>query len=161
MLCEGEYRRNKRELTEILPAPSIETFHTMTCRWGPFGHRASRCEGSFVTGVVDSSRIAFAQMIPGPIRWFQRFSEASVCPRPVSARAGVPMTTFKVPCPSCEAKVLIKNPNLIGAKVECPKCKYRFKVEEPKDQAPAESGNAAKDAKPASAATAKRGTAKG
>src|SRR5437868_10375516 len=41
------------------------------------------------------------------------------------------MTTFKVPCPSCEAKVLIKNPNLIGTKVECPKCKYRFKVEEP------------------------------
>lgn len=51
------------------------------------------------------------------------------------------MTTFKVPCPSCEAKVLIKNPNLIGTKVECPKCKYRFKVEEPKD-APAEAAKA-------------------
>ncbi|HUR54297.1 MAG TPA: IBR domain-containing protein, partial [Gemmataceae bacterium] len=41
------------------------------------------------------------------------------------------MPSFKVPCPSCEAQVLIKNPNLIGTKVECPKCKYRFKVEEP------------------------------
>jgi hypothetical protein len=41
------------------------------------------------------------------------------------------MASFKVPCPSCEAEVLIKNPNLIGTKVECPKCKYRFKVEEP------------------------------
>src|SRR5260221_3612343 len=48
------------------------------------------------------------------------------------------MTTFKVPCPSCEAKVLIKNPNLIGTKVECPKCKYRFKVEAPKDETPSE-----------------------
>src|SRR4051812_30069601 len=51
--------------------------------------------------------------------------------------AGVHMTSFKVPCPSCEAKVLIKNPNLVGTKVECPKCKYRFKVEEAKDAAPA------------------------
>jgi hypothetical protein len=41
------------------------------------------------------------------------------------------MPSFKVPCPSCENPVLIKNPNLIGTKVECPKCKYRFKVEEP------------------------------
>jgi hypothetical protein len=45
------------------------------------------------------------------------------------------MPSFKVPCPSCEAQVLIKNPNLVGTKVECPKCKYRFKVEEPKDEA--------------------------
>ena len=41
------------------------------------------------------------------------------------------MASFKVPCPSCEAPVLIKNPNLVGTKVECPKCKYRFKVEDP------------------------------
>ncbi|AMV28174.1 hypothetical protein VT84_27455 [Gemmata sp. SH-PL17] len=41
------------------------------------------------------------------------------------------MPSFKVPCPSCEAPVLIKNPDLVGTKVECPKCKYRFKVEEP------------------------------
>ncbi|MFO0803102.1 MAG: hypothetical protein U0791_08285 [Gemmataceae bacterium] len=46
-------------------------------------------------------------------------------------------TSFKVPCPSCEAKVTIKNLSLIGTKVECPKCKYRFKVEEPKDGAAA------------------------
>src|SRR3954452_16154990 len=44
------------------------------------------------------------------------------------------MASFKVPCPSCEARVLIKNPNLVGTKVECPKCKYRFKVEAPADE---------------------------
>jgi hypothetical protein len=42
------------------------------------------------------------------------------------------MPNFKVPCPSCEAPVLIKDVKLVGSKVECPKCKYRFKVEEPK-----------------------------
>lgn len=41
------------------------------------------------------------------------------------------MPSFKVTCPSCEAQVLIKNPKLVGTKVECPKCKYRFKVEAP------------------------------
>jgi hypothetical protein len=41
------------------------------------------------------------------------------------------MPSFKVPCPSCEAPVLIKDQKLIGTKTECPKCKYRFKVEEP------------------------------
>ena len=45
------------------------------------------------------------------------------------------MASFKVPCPSCESQVLIKNPSLVGQKVECPKCKYRFKVEEPADEA--------------------------
>jgi hypothetical protein len=60
------------------------------------------------------------------------------------------MPSLKVPCPSCEAPVLIKNPNLVGAKVECPKCKYRFKVEEPPAAAagdPAKPGEV-KDAKP-------------
>ncbi len=52
------------------------------------------------------------------------------------------MPSFKVPCPSCEAAVLIKNPDLVGTKVECPKCKYRFKVEEPTADA------SAKDKKP-------------
>src|SRR5829696_5776727 len=47
---------------------------------------------------------------------------------------GTPMSSFKVQCPSCEAQVLIKNPNLVGSKVECPKCKYRFKVEAPADE---------------------------
>src|SRR5829696_6127156 len=27
---------------------------------------------------------------------------------------GTPMSSFKVQCPSCEAQVLIKNPNLVG-----------------------------------------------
>ncbi len=53
------------------------------------------------------------------------------------------MPNFTVPCPSCEAKVLIKNPKLAGTKVECPKCKYRFVAEAPKDAA---EGDAAKPA---------------
>jgi hypothetical protein len=40
-------------------------------------------------------------------------------------------TSFKVQCPSCEAMVPIRDPNLVGKKVDCPKCKYRFVVEEP------------------------------
>jgi hypothetical protein len=40
-------------------------------------------------------------------------------------------TQFKQQCPSCEAMVPIKDPSLIGKKVDCPKCKYRFLVEEP------------------------------
>jgi len=42
-------------------------------------------------------------------------------------------TQFKVPCPSCEAPVAIKDASLIGKKVDCPKCKYRFVVGEPDD----------------------------
>src|SRR5262245_23969983 len=48
------------------------------------------------------------------------------------------MASFKVACPSCENQVPIKNETLIGTKVECPKCKYRFKVEQPTGDAPAE-----------------------
>lgn len=62
--------------------------------------------------------------------------------------AGNPMPSFKVPCPSCEAKVLIKNPDLVGKKVECPKCKYRFKVEAPVGE-PATGDAKADDVKPA------------
>lgn len=40
--------------------------------------------------------------------------------------------SFNVPCPSCEADVLVKNDSLIGKKIDCPKCKYRFKVPNPK-----------------------------
>jgi hypothetical protein len=40
-------------------------------------------------------------------------------------------TTFKIQCPSCEAMVPIRDPNLVGKKIDCPKCKYRFVVEEP------------------------------
>ncbi|HEY1187348.1 MAG TPA: DUF1559 domain-containing protein [Gemmata sp.] len=68
------------------------------------------------------------------------------------------MPSFKVQCPSCEAPVLIKNPNLVGTKVECPKCKYRFKVEEPA----AESGAAKeKDKKADKADKAKKPKAPG
>ncbi|MDY3559765.1 DUF1559 domain-containing protein [Gemmata sp. JC673] len=55
------------------------------------------------------------------------------------------MPSFKVQCPSCEAPVLIKNPNLVGTKVECPKCKYRFKVEEPAAEAAAAGADVAKE----------------
>jgi uncharacterized protein (TIGR03067 family) len=50
-------------------------------------------------------------------------------------------TSFKQQCPSCEAMVPIRDPGLIGRKIDCPKCKYRFVVEEPEpqeeDEAPA------------------------
>jgi hypothetical protein len=40
-------------------------------------------------------------------------------------------TSFKIQCPSCEAMVPVRDPNLVGKKIDCPKCKYRFVVEEP------------------------------
>jgi hypothetical protein len=40
-------------------------------------------------------------------------------------------TSFKIPCPSCEAGVLVKDESLVGKKIDCPKCKYRFVVEAP------------------------------
>src|SRR6267154_2077331 len=43
-------------------------------------------------------------------------------------------SSFKQKCPSCEAMVAIKDPGLVGKKVECSKCKYRFVVEDPIDQ---------------------------
>jgi hypothetical protein len=43
-------------------------------------------------------------------------------------------TSFKQQCPSCEEMVLIKDGKLVGKKVDCPKCKFRFVVEEPKDE---------------------------
>jgi flagellar basal body-associated protein FliL len=42
-------------------------------------------------------------------------------------------SSFKQQCPSCEAMVPIRDPKLIGRKIDCPKCKYRFVVEEPVD----------------------------
>lgn len=42
---------------------------------------------------------------------------------------------FKQQCPSCEALVPIRDPDLIGRKIDCPKCKYRFIVEDPADAA--------------------------
>ena len=46
------------------------------------------------------------------------------------------ITSFKVVCPSCETSVTIKNPSLVGKKIDCPKCKYRFVVEAPADVEP-------------------------
>jgi DNA-directed RNA polymerase subunit M/transcription elongation factor TFIIS len=43
-------------------------------------------------------------------------------------------TSFKQQCPSCEAMVPIRDPKLVGRKIDCPKCKYRFVVEEPVDE---------------------------
>src|SRR5579875_777862 len=43
-------------------------------------------------------------------------------------------TSFKQQCPSCEAMVPIRDPKLIGRKIDCPKCKYRFIVEEPAEE---------------------------
>ena len=40
-------------------------------------------------------------------------------------------TSFKQECPSCEGLVLIKDPKLVGKKIECPKCKFKFVVKEP------------------------------
>ena len=39
--------------------------------------------------------------------------------------------SFKQQCPSCEAMVPIRDPKLVGRKIDCPKCKYRFVVEDP------------------------------
>ncbi len=41
------------------------------------------------------------------------------------------VTGFKQQCPSCGGQITIKNPDLVGKKVDCPKCKTRFVVEEP------------------------------
>ncbi|MCE9532519.1 MAG: DUF1559 domain-containing protein [Planctomycetes bacterium] len=52
-----------------------------------------------------------------------------------------PVSAFKVKCPSCEAMVTIRDPKLIGKKIDCPKCKFRFAVEappEPTDDSPAD-----------------------
>ena len=43
-------------------------------------------------------------------------------------------SSFKQQCPSCEAMVPIRDPGLIGRKIDCPKCKYRFVVEEPAEE---------------------------
>src|SRR3954462_15621421 len=43
-------------------------------------------------------------------------------------------SSFKQQCRSCEAMVPIRDPGLIGRKIDCPKCKYRFLVEEPEGE---------------------------
>ncbi len=69
-------------------------------------------------------------------------------------------TSFKQQCPSCEAMVPIRDPALIGRKIECPKCKYRFLVEEPADEADGDE-EPAKKGKGATAVTAKKPGASG
>src|SRR6266566_318297 len=66
-------------------------------------------------------------------------------------------TTFKQQCPSCEAMVPIRDPKLIGRKIDCPKCKYRFVVEEPADESDeAAVGGGKKNGKAQQAVTARR-----
>ena len=65
---------------------------------------------------------------------------------------------FKQQCPSCEAMVPVRDPNLIGRKIDCPTCKYRFVVEEPAEEPEPEPAKAPKGAaarKPAKDAPAK------
>jgi hypothetical protein len=57
-------------------------------------------------------------------------------------------TSFRQTCPSCEERVLIKDAKLVGKKIDCPKCKYRFAVEAPKEEEPAE-GQESAEAAPA------------
>src|SRR5262245_57858734 len=73
--------------------------------------------------------------------------------------------SFKQQCPSCEAMVPVRDPQLIGKKIDCPKCKYRFVVEEPagdEDEAPKKKGSDKVATKPAgkggTAAATKRKT---
>src|SRR4051794_32834371 len=67
---------------------------------------------------------------------------------------------FKQQCPSCEALVPIRDPDLIGRKIDCPKCKYRFIVEDPAgaedDDAPKSKNNDDKGSKKATKGKAKR-----
>ena len=87
-------------------------------------------------------RAAFCSLHRGP----ERFATNSSPRRPASARISgrtdgllapggrsrmATGTSFKQLCPSCEAMVPIRDPGLIGRKIDCPKCKYRFVVEEP------------------------------
>ncbi len=69
-------------------------------------------------------------------------------------------TSFKQQCPSCEAMVPIRDPKLIGRKIDCPKCKYRFIVEEPADEAgDGEDEGPAKKGKSSTAITSKKAAA--
>lgn len=39
--------------------------------------------------------------------------------------------SFKQECPSCETMVLVRDPSMVGKKIECPKCKDKFIVAQP------------------------------
>ena len=64
--------------------------------------------------------------------------------------------SFKQQCPSCEAWVPIRDPNLIGRKIDCPKCKYRFVVEDPGTEADDEEETESSGKKPGRDNGAKR-----
>jgi len=76
--------------------------------------------------------------------------------------------SFKQMCPSCEAMVPVRDPQLIGKKIDCPKCKYRFVVEDPaeaegpeEDEAPAKKKKGDKVASRPGAKGGKAGAVKG
>jgi flagellar basal body-associated protein FliL len=75
--------------------------------------------------------------------------------------------SFKQQCPSCEAWVPVRDPNLIGRKIDCPKCKYRFVVEDPgtdaadEEQAETEQPREDREAGGKRAADGKGGAVKG
>src|SRR5437899_2180141 len=71
------------------------------------------------------------------------------------------VTSFKQQCPSCEAMVPIRDPNLIGRKIDCPKCKYRFVVEEPVNGNGAEEEAGAATVTTKALAKGERGTSSG
>ena len=70
-------------------------------------------------------------------------------------------TSFKQQCPSCEAMVPIRDPALVGRKIDCPKCKYRFVVEQPEEEeddapaSPKKKSNAVQAGKPPAKGKAK------
>src|SRR5215467_10826215 len=64
--------------------------------------------------------------------------------------------SFKQQCPSCEHPVPIRDPKLIGRKIDCPKCKYRFVVEEPAQEADADAESNGSADKAETAVTAKK-----
>src|SRR5262245_578256 len=72
-------------------------------------------------------------------------------------------TSFKQQCPSCEAMVPIRDPGLVGRKIDCPKCKYRFVVQahddEDEDATPVKTGKAG-DSKVTTKPAAKGGPGK-
>src|SRR5205814_775527 len=85
--------------------------------------------------------------------------------RPAPRRRQTAMSTtasFKQECPFCEARVAIRDPKLVGKKIDCPKCKGKFVVKAPpeddEDEADKEEGITSKPAKKKSggAITAKK-----
>src|SRR5215472_1226782 len=69
--------------------------------------------------------------------------------------------SFKQSCPSCEHPVPIRDPALIGRKIDCPKCKYRFVVEEPAEEVEEEDAGPAKKGKGGATAVTNKKPANG